>query len=231
MAVVAVQKVRVRVVGHIDITVTIEIRRHDSQPVGLGRVRHAHLVGRVRERSVAVVVKETVFAAPQPERTGHDFGCVLPDRGSFSSQDVVESAVDVLHDVEVEPPVSIGIKEGRTGTPARCGHTGAFGDFLKRAIAPISIQPTRAKVRHVQIDVAIVVEVCGTDTTAPVVTADAAFSTGSAANIALPSKAETNKAFIASSPVACERAGNKPKSSIAGRSAPTRVSVTSNAQG
>ncbi len=71
LAVVAVKKVRQRVVGHIDVRPAsiVEVGPHDPESVVAVRVVHAGGLGDVGERAIAIVVEQRIPGALQAARS------------------------------------------------------------------------------------------------------------------------------------------------------------------
>lgn len=171
VAVVAIEVMDVGVVGdvHVDVAVAVQVRGQDAQSIGFGRVGHAHFGGRVDERAVAAIVEEVVVAAAQSERADHHLDLVAPSIGALAGEHLRQRASHVVGDVQVQVAVSVGVEKGRSGAPARVGHTGLLTDFLERAVATIAVERVEAEIGDVQVDVSVVVVVGRTDAAAPAI--------------------------------------------------------------
>src|SRR5678815_5301727 len=73
-AVVAVKKVRQRVVGHVDVRPSgvVEVGPNDTETVVTVRVIHAGGLGNVGERAIAVVVEQRIACTLQSARSAID---------------------------------------------------------------------------------------------------------------------------------------------------------------
>ena len=142
------------VIGDIDVrkSAAIKVRRghtHGAALVGAD----SGLVGHVGERSVAIVVEETVGVGGVVERAG-----------------IVVSGVEVairgieLHvasDKQVDAAVAIIVEPRGTDRPSVDFHAGLCGDVGKRPIAIVAVKNCFAVAGDEQIDETVVVEVGG----------------------------------------------------------------------
>ena len=71
------------------------------------------------------------------------------------------SPVDIVDHEQIQVPVQIQIEEQRRRSPTGIGDTGRLGDVFELTGAVVSQQRIGAEIRHVEIDIAVIVVVTG----------------------------------------------------------------------
>ncbi len=176
VAVVVVEQVRVRVVGHEEVrpAVVVVVAPHDAQaPVALVvQIARAH--GHVGEGPVTVVVEEHVARAGEAARTAHDGKAVVEavllrsrPRGGLQVE------VDIAGHVKIEAAVVVVIGEGRARRPAAGGDAGRIGDVGERPVTLVAQQHVAAEEGQVDVGPAVVVVVADRDALSPPAAGDA----------------------------------------------------------
>ena len=168
-ALVVVEEVRVRVVGHeqVDLAVAVVVGRQHAEAVGLRRVGEAGGRRGLDEGPVAAVQEEEVLLARQPGRADHDVRAVAPDERALRADHVVPGGLHVARDVEVEVPVAVGVEERAARAPARSRDAGRGRHVLEGAVALVAEEEVRAPVGHVEVEPTVAVEVARADAVAP----------------------------------------------------------------
>ncbi len=169
------QKVWPRVVGDGDVgpAVIVEIRENHAHAFGLG-LSHSGGVAHVGESSVVIVVVELDALAFVV--AGMAVGTVA--RAALAAPDIIfRSPLDVVGDDQIEPAVFVVIEPSRAGGPsAFIGDAGFRRDVGKRAVAVVVIENGAAIAGHIQIGIAVIVEVADGNALAVMAfTADAGF--------------------------------------------------------
>ncbi len=162
---VAEHEVRVEVVGDVYVgeSVAVEVRRDDAEAAA----RKAGEPGglrRVLEPGVAESeVEDVVLPGVHPRLT------VEPERAARTEAHVRVGLglLHVVHHVEVEDAVEIGVEKGAPRAPPRIVDAGRRGDLVERAVAAVSEQAVRSVSRHVEIVVPVAVHVGGDDAHSP----------------------------------------------------------------
>jgi hypothetical protein len=88
-------------------------------------------------------------------------------------EDLLQRAIDVVGDVEVEVAVAVGVEERGPGPPSRVGDAGPLGHLLEGPVAAVAVEPVRAELGDEEVDMAVVIIVGGADAAPPAVVADA----------------------------------------------------------
>ena len=148
------------VVAHVEVgpAVAVEVVRHDAQRAAVRR-RQAGSLRDVLEAPVAAVVQQPVGLRLVAGRSavvahGRAGPAVLVER---------EREADVVADEEVQPAVAVHVEEGGRRAEAAVARAGRGRHVRERAVAGVAQQLVLAEVRHVEVDVAVVVDVPGRD--------------------------------------------------------------------
>ncbi len=158
MALVAIQVVRVRIVGdeHVHPAVAVHVGGTHGESEGERLVLQPRLARRVDEAS-AVVPEVMIGSAFQAERTEGDLLDAFPRQRPLRLQHVVDGLVDVAGDEHVEIAIAVRVEEGGTRVPARRLEADPRGDVLECAIALVPVQQVRAEYGDQDVGPAVVV--------------------------------------------------------------------------
>ena len=162
--------VRVAVVGHVEVgpAVGVEIGGNDSQSGPECRVKPGRF-GHVFEAAPALVAKQAVGNGVVGA------GPTIVARATLGIAFTLEVGrkVSIMGDEQVQPPVTVVVKEGGARAPARIIGSRELGYVAERAIAVVAKHLVGADVRDIEVDPSVVVEVGGRDAHAVAARVDA----------------------------------------------------------
>ena len=169
---VVIEQARRGITGDIEvgISVVVEVRRHDREPITASRLADAACTRNIGKPALAFVVKQVIACKGEPSRTAHHrqaLPLAVPAIARLGHLGAVE--LEVVDDDEVQPAVQIVIDERAARIPARGGgaQSCGVGGVTKPAIALVVVQDAAAVVRDEQVCAAVVVVVAGTDALGP----------------------------------------------------------------
>ena len=148
----------VPVVGNVDIlpAVVVEVLADDPQPRGRHR-RHPRPLAHVAERAIAVVMQQHIRDRRKRLRSAID----RSPRVVIAVIELVE--VQVPCDIQVQPAVTIVVKEHGGTRPAVYGDARRVGDVLERPVSAIAVQPVPPIVGHIHVQITVVVDIADGD--------------------------------------------------------------------
>ena len=163
LAGIAVEEVAHRVVRDVDVglAVAVVIAERHAETLA-GRIGDAGLLRDVGERAVAVVAVQPIRHPVEHRRMAVHPISVF---GVPAVRIVGDPVVEVVDDVEVEEAVAIDVDEAGAGAPlgGRAGDARGRRHVVERAVAVVPVERVRAERRHVEIEIAVVVEVSDGD--------------------------------------------------------------------
>src|SRR6185436_10327550 len=155
------EQVLAAVVGDVDIgpAIVVEVGGDDPEAAAEA-VAGQRAAGDVGKRPVAAVSIETIRRGLVDLRWA-----VTPYAGEIRAGAIRRDAVlDVVGDVEVEPPVAVVVHEGGGHREPAVVRPALVRDVGERAVVIVAVQLIRSEVREVEIDPTVVVDVAGSDT-------------------------------------------------------------------
>ncbi len=164
------EQVLAAVVGDVDIgpSIVVEVAGHDPEAAAEAVARQ-RAAGHVGKRPVTAVPIETIGRGRVDLRRA-----IASHAGEVRAGAIRRDAVlNVVGDVEVEPPVAVVVHEGSGHREPVVGGPALVRDVGERAVVIVAVQLIRAEVREVEIDPAVVVDVAGGDSHPVPVRADA----------------------------------------------------------
>ena len=163
LAGIAVEKIAHGVVGDVDVgqAVAIVVAERHAEPLA-GRIGDAGLLRDVGERAVAVVAVQPIRHPVEHRRMAVHPISVF---GVPAVRIVGDPVVEVVDDVEIEEAVAIDVDETGAGAPlgGRAGDARGRGHVAERAVVVVPVERVRAERRHVEIEIAVVVEISDGD--------------------------------------------------------------------
>ena len=162
VAVVPIERARVRVVRHVQIrpAIIVEVEGADAEavrPCGLGDARR---LGHVGEAAAAGVAVQHVLAAGESGRTAGHHRALVPAQSRLRHRCGLQIEVDVVGGKQIEEAVAVVIHERAARAPACAGdEPRAGGDVFERAVAAVPEQTVLTPESHEQIGEAVVVVV------------------------------------------------------------------------
>lgn len=172
LAAAAPKLVGFTVVGYVEVEPAVPVvveRNHPEARAGGGG--DPALEADVFEAAAAEVAEQRVGHRPK----GVGSTIIAPARSGEAGRGLVETVVEVVGDVEVEPAVAVVIEEAGRRAPAGVPDASRRRDVFEAAVAPVAPELVRAVIREVKIDVAIVVDVAGRDAVTITGVAETAF--------------------------------------------------------